>query len=97
MIKKIKVSTGYPSVKYNESYLTLHEMFVLIAGLPGTGKTFLAENLTSSFFSRFITLNTDEVRHLYFGLSEHNYLEFNQEIYSQDKRDMIFNVINSNG
>ena len=70
-------------------------MFVLIAGLPGTGKTFLAENLTSSIFSGFITLNTDEVRRLYFGLSEHHYLEFNQEIYSQDKRDMVYTIINS--
>ena len=88
------MTEGDPSVKYNEFYLTLHNMFVLIAGLPGTGKTFLAKNLLSSIFSGFISLSTDEVRRLYFGLSEHQYMDFNQKIYSQDKRDIVYNVIN---
>ena len=68
-------------------------MFVLIAGLPGTGKTLLAENLLSSYFSGFTYISTDEVRRLYFGISKHQYLDFNQKIYSQEKRDKIYIVI----
>ncbi len=69
-------------------------MLILVVGLPGTGKTFLAENLLSSHFSGFISISTDEIRRRYFGLSEHHYLDFNQEIYSQEKRNEIYNVIN---
>jgi len=69
-------------------------MLILIVGLPGSGKTYLAKNLFSSHFSGFISISTDEVRRRYFNLTEHKYLEFNQEIYSQERRDEIYNVIN---
>ena len=67
---------------------------ILITGLPGTGKTSLATGLLDHHFSGYIYISTDEVRKKFFNLAEHHYEAFNQKIYSQDKRDIIYNIIN---
>jgi len=46
-------------------------MIVLMAGLPGTGKTTLARELASRLGSR--VLNKDEVRHALFSADEIEY------------------------
>jgi predicted kinase len=67
---------------------------ILIVGLPGTGKTSLAKTLLDQYFTDYIYLSTDEVRKKFFNLTNHHYESFNQKIYSQDKRDVIYHVIN---
>jgi predicted kinase len=66
---------------------------ILITGLPGTGKTSLAIALKKHYFSEYIYLSTDEVRIKFFNLTEHHYENFNQKIYTQDKRDIIYTII----
>ena len=67
---------------------------VLVTGLPGTGKTTIAKGLIDKYLSEYIYISTDEVRKKHFNLTEHHYEAFNQKIYSQDKRNIIYSIIN---
>ncbi len=66
---------------------------ILILGLPGTGKTFLAKRLVNVLSGDPIYLSTDLIRRSVFNLSKHHYASFGDDIYSQEKRNLIYNTL----
>lgn len=66
---------------------------ILILGLPGTGKTFLAKKLVNFLSGDPIYLSTDLIRKGVFNLSKHHYASFGKDIYSQEKRDLVYNAL----
>ncbi|MHA2245479.1 MAG: AAA family ATPase [Candidatus Hodarchaeales archaeon] len=66
---------------------------IMITGLPGTGKTFLAKKLTKSLPHQYIYISTDKVRRNLFDFSHHQYVPFGDKLYTQEKRDLVYNAI----
>jgi predicted kinase len=66
---------------------------ILIMGLPGTGKTYLAEALFKCFQNKPILLSTDIVRKNLFKISNHQYTSYGDKLYSQEKRDLVYNAL----
>lgn len=64
---------------------------IVILGLPGTGKTYLATELSKS--NPYIYLSTDRVRRTLFDFSHHQYVPFGDKLYTQDKRDLVYNAL----
>ncbi len=66
---------------------------IMILGLPGTGKSFLAEELSRSLSENPIYISTDLVRRHLFDFSHHQYEPFGSKLYSQEKRDLVYNAL----
>ena len=66
---------------------------ILILGLPGTGKSFLALALTKHVLNDSIYLYTDLIRRKLFDFSQHKYESFGADIYSQEKRQLVYNML----
>ncbi len=66
---------------------------ILITGLPGTGKSFLARKLLKEFNPRPILLSTDIIRKQLFNISEHRYVPFGQDIYTEKSREYVYNIL----
>ncbi len=66
---------------------------IMITGLPGTGKTFLAKKLTKSLPCQYIYISTDRVRRNLFDFSHHQYVPFGDKLYTQEKRDLVYNAL----
>ncbi|MFX0016613.1 MAG: AAA family ATPase [Promethearchaeota archaeon] len=66
---------------------------IVILGLPGTGKTSLAKELSHSPSAQLIYLSTDIVRRKLFDFSHHNYVPFGDKLYTQEKRDLVYNAL----
>lgn len=65
----------------------------MILGLPGTGKTYLATKLLDSLSNHYIYLSTDRVRRNLFDFSHHQYVPFGDKLYTQEKRDLVYNAL----
>jgi predicted kinase len=66
---------------------------IVILGLPGTGKTYLATELPKSLSDPTIYLSTDRVRRTLFDFSHHQYVPFGDKLYTQEKRDLVYNAL----
>ncbi len=66
---------------------------IMIMGLPGTGKTYLAKELSKSLPHQYIHISTDKVRRNLFNFSHHQYVPFGDELYTQEKRDLVYNAL----
>lgn len=66
---------------------------ILILGLPGTGKSFLALALAKQLLNEPIYLYTDLIRRKLFKFSQHKYESFGADIYSQEKRELVYNML----
>ena len=66
---------------------------IMIMGLPGTGKTSLAEELSRSLTNNPIYLSTDLVRRHLFDFSHHQYEPFGSKLYTEEKRDLVYNAL----
>ncbi len=66
---------------------------IVIMGLPGTGKSFLAEELSRSLLENPIYISTDLVRRYLFDFSHHQYEPFGSKLYTQEKRDLVYNAL----
>ncbi|UCG01753.1 MAG: AAA family ATPase [Candidatus Heimdallarchaeota archaeon] len=66
---------------------------VIILGLPGTGKTYLATELIQSLSEPPIYLSTDKIRRNLFDFSHHHYVPFGDKLYTQEKRDLVYNAL----
>ncbi|MHA2304874.1 MAG: AAA family ATPase, partial [Candidatus Hodarchaeales archaeon] len=67
---------------------------ILVMGLPGTGKTVLANDLSSFLPNNPIYLSTDSIRRNVFNFSKHQYAKFGEKLYSSKDRQLIYNVLN---
>ncbi len=65
----------------------------MILGLPGTGKTSLAKELSQSLSDSPIYVSTDIVRRKLFDFSHHHYLPFGDKLYTNEKRDLVYNAL----
>lgn len=65
----------------------------MMTGLPGTGKTYLALNLIESLLHHYIYLSTDNIRRNLFDFSHHQYVPFGDKLYTQEKRDLVYNAL----
>ena len=66
---------------------------ILITGLPGTGKSFLARRLLKEFNPRPILLSTDIIRKQLFNVTEHRYVPFGEDIYTEKNREYVYNIL----
>ncbi|KPK88152.1 MAG: hypothetical protein AMS27_00465 [Bacteroides sp. SM23_62_1] len=66
---------------------------IVILGLPATGKSYLARELIKSLSNPPIYLNTDQIRRALFDFSHHQYLPFGNKLYTQEKRDLVYNAL----
>ncbi|UCE13775.1 MAG: AAA family ATPase [Candidatus Heimdallarchaeota archaeon] len=66
---------------------------IMILGLPGTGKTFFAKELSEFLPDKPIYLSTDIVRRYLFDFSHHHYEPFGEKSYTQEKRDLVYNAL----
>jgi len=66
---------------------------IVISGLMGSGKTFLAEAISEKFGIPIIS--TDKVRKEMLGIDiyEHHFEDFGKGIYSEEKSDMVYETI----
>ncbi len=65
----------------------------MMTGLPGTGKTHLARKLTKHLLHQYVYLSTDIVRRNLFDFSLHHYVPFGDKLYTQEKRDLVYNAL----
>lgn len=65
----------------------------LVTGLPGTGKSVLAKELSRSLQSKPIYLSTDDIRRNIFDIAEHQYAEFGKEYYTPQNRQIVYNAL----
>ncbi|MFX0206131.1 MAG: AAA family ATPase [Candidatus Hodarchaeota archaeon] len=66
---------------------------IIILGLPGTGKSYLAEALLKSLPNPPIYFRTDKIRRTLFDFSHHQYVPFGDKLYTQEKRDLVYNAL----
>ena len=66
---------------------------IIILGLPGTGKSYLAGELLKSLPNPPIHLSTDKIRRTLFDFSHHQYVPFGDKLYTQEKRDLVYNAL----
>lgn len=66
---------------------------IVILGLPGTGKSYLARELLKSLSNPPIYLSTDRIRRTLFDFSHHQYVPFGDKLYTQEKRDLVYNAL----
>jgi predicted kinase len=66
---------------------------IMILGLPGTGKTSLAKELSRSLSNSPIYLSTDIVRRNLFDFSHHHYVPFGDKLYTEEKRNLVYNAL----
>jgi predicted kinase len=66
---------------------------IIILGLPGTGKSYLAVQLLKSLSNPPIYLSTDKIRRTLFDFSHHQYVPFGNKLYTQEKRDLVYNAL----
>jgi predicted kinase len=66
---------------------------IIILGLPGTGKSYLAKALLKSLAKPPIYLSTDRIRRTLFDFSHHQYVPFGDKLYTQEKRDLVYNAL----
>ena len=65
----------------------------MILGLPATGKSYFAKELIKSLSNPPIYLNTDRIRRALFNFSHHQYVPFGNKLYTQEKRDLVYNAL----
>ncbi|MFW9903896.1 MAG: AAA family ATPase [Candidatus Thorarchaeota archaeon] len=66
---------------------------IIILGLPGTGKSYLAAQILKSISNPPIYLSTDKIRRALFDFSHHQYVPFGDKLYTQEKRDLVYNAL----
>lgn len=66
---------------------------ILVIGLPGTGKTVLANELSSFLPDKPVHLSTDSIRRNVFNFSQHQYAKFGENYYSSQNRQLVYNVL----
>lgn len=67
---------------------------IIVMGLPGTGKSLLALELSRTLSGKQIYISTDIVRRHLFDFSHHQYEPFGDKLYTQEKRDLVYNSLN---
>ena len=66
---------------------------IVVIGLPGTGKTVLANELSSFLPNNPVNLSTDLIRRNVFNFSQHQYAKFGEKHYSSQNRQLVYNVL----